>query len=371
VIKRSKLDVDEVSCCLQLALSDAVFDNKAFHRHESGELKPRRIRENHGSLHHSTRQNATVSSPMKITNDTKANLGKVHYHLAFLHGMERFPEVVPQQEFKSAEDAPSHDVFSVIFHLSHAASLYSVPACLALARARVGLDSSVSNLLKGNVPIDFDSSKDLCRRAMASMYPPAAPKVAAGCLLYQILDDEGSAGTVEKIHILEETLRFMDASLRESEELKEHAKKQFRGKAAGFFVGDKVEGNYFMEGTFYPGIVVEVMDNGNSVVVQYDDDGSTEPLTVDNVKAITPPTEYQTEQHGPLSDVEALGKANSDEVYLFEQYELKARLADLKAKTGDSTTAASLFQQAAEMAMSAGKMQTANKWSMRAAELEC
>lgn len=79
---------------------------------------------------------------MKISDELKSNLGKVHFHLACLHGMDRFPEIVPTNgEF--VEDAPSHDIFSVIFHLCHAASLYDVSACLALARARVGLDTFV------------------------------------------------------------------------------------------------------------------------------------------------------------------------------------------------------------------------------------
>jgi uncharacterized small protein (DUF1192 family) len=71
-----------------------------------------------------------------------------------------------------------------------------------------------------------------------------------------------------------------------------------------------------------------------------------------------------------LSDEEAFGVANTDEVVLLD-YEIMSKIADLKEKTGDRTAAAELFQQAAEQAMNAGKMQTANKWSMRAAELEC
>lgn len=56
--------------------------------------------------------------------------------------MDRFPEVVHTQPNEtSIEDRPSHDVFSVVFHLCHAASLYNVPACLSLARARVGLET--------------------------------------------------------------------------------------------------------------------------------------------------------------------------------------------------------------------------------------
>jgi len=45
-------------------------------------------------------------------------------------------------------------------------------------------------------------------------------------------------------------------------------------------------------------------------------------------------------------------------------------MGELKEKTGDRSAASELFQQAAELALNSGKMQTANKWSMRAAELE-
>ena len=150
----------------------------------------------------------------------------------------------------------------------------------------------------------------------------------------------------------------------------EHKTKQSRGKAEGFHVGDKVEGNYFMEGTFYPGVVLEVSDDGNSIVIQYDDDGSTETLTNENVRSLEPPPEILAAQTARLSDEEALGTHNTDEEQLFEDYELMAKLADLKAKTGESSSAAELFQEAADLAMNAGKMKTANEWSMRAAELE-
>jgi hypothetical protein len=80
--------------------------------------------------------------PMNITEETKYNLGKVHYHLACLHGTDRFPEMVSSNG-ESLEEKPSHCISSVIFHLSCAASLGDAPACLALARARIGLDSFV------------------------------------------------------------------------------------------------------------------------------------------------------------------------------------------------------------------------------------
>jgi elongation factor 2 kinase len=199
---------------------------------------------------------------------------------------------------------------------------------------------------------------------------PASPKAAAGCLLYQILEDEEATGDVEKLHVLEEALNFVNVSEREQAAVKEHVKNmKSRGKADGFRVGDVVEGNYFMEGTYYAGKVVEVLDDGNSVVIQYDDDGSTETLTVDNVRPIEMSTEVLSHETARLSDEEAFGIANTDEIVLLE-YDLISKIAELKEKTGDRAAAATLFQQAAEMAMSAGKMQTANKWSMKAAELE-
>mmetsp|Transcript_31475 Transcript_31475/g.67996 ORF Transcript_31475/g.67996 Transcript_31475/m.67996 type:complete len:750 (-) Transcript_31475:81-2330(-) len=381
VIHRTKADVDEISSSLAMGLTDTVFDHRAFHRYESGDLKPRNVKAPEESESDDRRTRGmrktvfdksmmkVVAAPMSITEETKSNLGKVHYHLALLHGMDRFPEIV-QSHGENAEDAPSHDIFSVIFHLCHAASLYNVSACLSLARARVGLDTFVSPLLKTNVPIDFESSKEFCKRAMASKHSIAAPKVAAGCLLYQIIEDEGTAGDVEKIQILEETLSLMKLIVEEDKMMKEHAEKESRGKAAGFHVGDKAEGNYFMEGTFYPGVIVDVAEDGNSVVIQYDDDQSQETLTNENVRSLEPPPEILAALTHRLSDEEALGTVNTDEQCLFEDYDLMAKLAELKEKTGERSDAATLFQEAAELAMNAGKMTTANKWSMRAASLE-
>lgn len=145
-----------------MGLTDTVFDHKAFHRYESGEVKPRHLHRSSSSENNGVEESEDRRSngmkrgtmfgksmmkvtlpPMTVTEETKSNLSKVHFHLACLHGMDRFPEIVPSHE-GDIEDKPSHDIFSVIFHLCHAASLYNVQACLALARARVGLDTFVS-----------------------------------------------------------------------------------------------------------------------------------------------------------------------------------------------------------------------------------
>lgn len=88
IIHRSKSDVDEITTCLQLALNDTVFDHKAFHRFESGELKPRHFK--HGankpiisSSMRNVKSRSTVVKgikacpPMEISDKTKTNLGKV------------------------------------------------------------------------------------------------------------------------------------------------------------------------------------------------------------------------------------------------------------------------------------------------------
>ena len=123
-----------------MGLTDTVFDHLAFHRYESGEIKPRHVRresrEGNGDEGGDRRSNSmkrgtvfsksmmkVTSPPMTITDETMSNLGKVHFHLACLHGMDRFPEIVPDDLGGNAEDKPSHDIFSVIFHLCHAASV--------------------------------------------------------------------------------------------------------------------------------------------------------------------------------------------------------------------------------------------------------
>jgi hypothetical protein len=230
--------------------------------------------------------------------------------------------------------------------------------------------SDRSPLLKSNVPIDFESSKEFCKRALASERSTAAPKVAAGCLLYQIFEEEETAGDVEKMSVLEDILKLMKLSAEEKQIIKEHEKKQSRGKAGGFHVGDKAEGNYFMEGTFYPGIILEVSHDGNTVVIQYDDDGSSESLSNENVRSLEPASEILAAQSFTLTDEQALGIVNTDENCLLDDYDLMAKLAALKAKNGEFPDAAELYQEAAELALNAGKMKTASSWSLLAAEFD-
>lgn len=217
------------------------------------------------------------------------------------------------------------------------------------------------------MPPGFDYAKELCKRAMTSEMSIASPKIAAGCLLYQIVDDEGTTGDVEKMRILEDILNLMKQS---GTMMKDHAQKQPRGKANGFHIGDKAVGNYCMEGTYYPGNILDITDNGNSVLIQYDDDGSSELLTNEYVRPLLDPaTDILASQTTHLSDEQALGMINTDEECLFEDYDLMARLAELKAKTGLSSDAAALYEQATELAINAGKMSIANSWSLIAAEL--
>jgi len=88
------------------------------------------------------------------------------------------------------------------------------------------------------------------------------------------------------------------------------------------------------------------------------------------VRSLEPTSEMLAAHTARLSDEQALGFVNTDEQCLFEDYELMAKLAELKVKAGESAEAAELFQEAADLAMNAGRMSFASNWSERATELE-
>jgi elongation factor 2 kinase len=352
-----------------------------FHRAPSGELEPRRFRT--GGKSNSNNKNGNpprpfhksalvrkVSSPMVPNEQCRANLGKVHYQLAVLHGRNRFPEVVPKDMgHENGDDdgdgdddnLPEHDAPSVLFHLSHAASLMNAPACLALARVLSGRTTSVSSLLPSIVPVDFDLAKDLLERAMmtptllkhapASSRTSVAPKVAAGCLLVTLLLEErqhhrqlilpedpsedpeepsGQRPAPPNDHyfrrVLAETIDLHDLYRDEQRQLDAHrrrVKDRSSGRSASsepFRAGDRVEANYATEGTYYPAVVTRVSSSSPStpeegpagsadaadvdaivVTVQYDDDGSSEDLPVRHVRRSVPPTATQSRTGGPLT----------------------------------------------------------------------
>lgn len=364
--------------------------------------------------------------------------------------MGRFPEVVPDNHSDNddgddvenlkktsssddEDDKPPHDSFSVLFHLSHAAHLHNAPACLALARVHAGLTTHVSALLDSClVPLDFEAAKDLLRRAMEASGPssdnsgadeddatrailqvPMTPRVAAGCLLFQILQDERSARmylTIDEddyedtagdntsaaakesadmkqaesrnlIQVAEDTLNYYDLMEKQNAEAQKVKDSLTRtggiaGAGSSLKEGDRVEGNYFMEGTFYPGTVTEVSQNGDGedmITVCYDDDGSSETLGKGHVRLLIPPTATQTNLGGPLSDDEAFGGGagdDQDDKIPMLRYELFAELANLKLEIGDKAAASEYYQQAAEGAMEDNKMKTATEWSLKAAELQ-
>ncbi|CAB9507913.1 Eukaryotic elongation factor 2 kinase [Seminavis robusta] len=451
-IRRTKSDVDEVEQCLLRARQDFQVDLvRDYHRRESGELRTRKFKDNgepdedeeeanggptKKQIRHKSTLIGTISPPMVLSNQTLFNLGKVHYQLAILHGMGRFPEVVPDVEIgknsnssngsdPNSTDKPPHDSFSVLFHLSHAASLQNAPACLALGRVHAGLGTHVSELIDNPlVPLDFEAAKELLRRAMDSMgvnesensdeegsgllLVPMAPRVAAGCLLFQILQDERHAdefltidedegevdakkdnnkdktgSLTEMMTVAQDTLKLfelMEKQQAEADKAKESLARS--GNVAGtgnmLHVGDRVQGDYFMEGTYYPGTVLEVNateKDGEThvmITVQYDDDGSSEALPRDHVRMLIPPTATQTTVGGPLSDEEAFGgtSEDQDDDIPIETYELAAELAELKVEAGDKESASTYYQEAAEGAMQDNKMKMATEWSLKAAELQ-
>jgi elongation factor 2 kinase len=358
VLARSKSDADEVTHSLITATMDAVFDHKTFHRKASGEYRERST-ESHraGNLRKTlVPTDSFAAPPMVPCYETKANLGKVHYQLACLHGMGRFPEMM--------EGGEVADVPSIIFHLSHACSLRNVPACLSMGRVRAGLDTTVSPLLRSTVPVDFDAAKELFQRAMESDYSSSKPKAAAGCLLLQILHEEEGNSNAALLPVLEETLAFMKEAEKEDQELEVHTVRMKRG--GGVLVGDRVDANYSLEGSYYAAVVTGV--DGESITVQYDDDDSSETHNAENVRPLIPQTATR-DCGGPLSDAEALGGENDDEKCILEDYSVKAELAELLAKMGEAKEAAALFEEAADGAMNAGKMKSASEWSSKASDL--
>lgn len=384
---RTKSSADEVKDCLQRARSDMVFTHYDFHRHAGGELRERQFKDEgddpEPAFHRSNHTGIVVSLPMTMTDTTRMNLGRVHYQLAYLHGIGRFPEVVPSDDSDKPEDPPTHDAVSVLFHLSHAAALHNAPACLALARLQAGFESEVSDLLTSIVPTDFDAAKILLQRAMSSPHPPSKPKAAAGCLLVQILKDERpvEGGTVgankrldaETMQVLEDTLQLFDAVQNEEQYEQQHKAALQRG--GGFCSGDRVEADYALEGTYYSAVVESVVDkcDGKIITVRYDDDGSSESLASDHVRRSVPSTATQTSSGGPLSDGEAFGSdygGCDDDILLFSKYELEFDLAQLKEASGDAVSASALYVSAADGAMADGKMKWATEWSLKAAGLQ-
>lgn len=355
---RSKSEVDEVTACLLMATKDTKFDHHAFHRKASGELRERKSESD--SQHHRPRDPAPPITP---DDETIANLGKIHYHLACMHGANRFPEM----------EVENGDQSSVVFHLAHAASLRNIDACLALGRVRAGLGTFVSPFVDAVVPVDFEAAKELLQRAMEISHEgrnsaPSKGRAAAGCVMLQILKEEEGTTDMTLQNFLEEVMELIRKTEKEEEELKAHNERLKRGGA--IHVGDRVEADYCLEGTYYSGTVTAI--DGDAFTVTYDDGGSSEKLPADHVRPLVPPAATVTRHHvfgEGMSEAEALGTVNEDMNCLVEIYTLQADLAEVKARLGENEDAAALYESAAEGAMNAGKMKTASEWSMKASEL--
>ena len=159
---------------------------------------------------------------------------------------------------------------------------------------------------------------------------------------------------------------------KESDEAKQH-KTRYSGLSVqlSFKGGDRVEGNYNLEGTFCSGTVQFVSDDGNFVTVCYDDDGSSESLEKNHVRLLIPPTATQTALGGPLSDEEAFGNEGGEDIkFTIESYNLLADLANVKERMEELDQASKLYELAASEAVDAGKMKLASEWSIKSAELQ-
>ena len=113
--------------------------------------------------------------------------------------------------------------------------------------------------------------------------------------------------------------------------------------------------------------MVDRFDNEVSILVRYDDDGSTKKLERSQVRLIAALTIAQTNFAGPLSDADAFGGSlgEFDDKISMQFYDLKAELAFLKEKAADLVSATRLYDEAAEGAIADGKMGIATKWSLK------
>jgi Alpha-kinase family len=482
--RRTRSEIDEVSMCLERAARHREYSMVDFHRAPSGELEPRRFKKNSGgcgllsaedasnglprptttsSAFHKSALVRKLSQPMIPNEQCRCNLGKVHYQLAVLHGLNRFPEVAEaaalhatetttkaagqqREHGTAAHDEPcspaEHDVLSVLFHLSHAASLMNPPACLALARVLSGRPSSVSTLLPSVVPVDFDLAKELLLRATTSptllskseARQSVSPRLSAACLLLTLLleerqlnvqhnldnesdtndqadaSDEASKAPGDKEppldgfvrRVLEDAIDLYNQYTDEQRQVEVHrhvtcAAAHQQDSTAGHALasvlraGDRVEANYALEGTYYPAVVTDVSSAPVSdaatmlVTVQYDDDGSSEALPIDQVRIVVPVAATQTRLGGPRrekagdgcndddDDEEAEEEFDDDEELdcelLMRPYELLALLAQAQVQDGDTAAAAELYGLAASGAADDGKMQLATAYSLKSSEL--
>jgi len=384
-IKRETPEICAVAACLERSRNDLVFNHNTI-KHQcvdrysdtnnNTQIMGRSIFNRCESVAR------RISAPMPVTDLTKKNLGRVHYQLAILHGIGRF-----RNDMTKKENCPSHDAFSVLFHLSYAAALHCAPACLALARVHVGLNTVVSNLINSIVPVNFNAAKILLRRTLKSPSASSEPKVAAGCLLVQIYHDEGILrGTKDPLNdmvkgqIITETLKLVECMKYETREKKKYVTAHYsinnRGYNDDLCVGDRVEANYKLEGAHCQGVVIELCDsddndNDDSVVVRYDEHGSTEQIKRKEARLITPPTVMQTNLGGPLSDQEAFSvDGETDDKILLEVYDMKAELAILKERAGDMTSSSILYRDAAADAIANGNISNGTEWILKAEELE-
>ena len=101
---------------------------------------------------------------------------------------------------------------------------------------------------------------------------------------------------------------------------------------ATFAVGEKVEADYCLEGTYYPGEVVEVKESGSMFVVRSEDDGSEETLSIEHTVYTDCIFNRKLLQKDKIDDFQIakhwVGKTVMKNVY--EDYLLQAKLAEMK-----------------------------------------
>ena len=81
----------------------------------------------------------------------------------------------------------------------------------------------------------------------------------------EVEDGFGAVSDTTIIHLIEDTLNLMEASRREQEE-KENHKNNRKEVGVSFKIGDRVEGNYCLEGAFIQAILTILMSFCNLIL---------------------------------------------------------------------------------------------------------
>ena len=142
-----------------------------------------------------------------------------------------------------------------------------------LNKAKTDLDSLNTELNKAKT--DLDSLNTELNKAKTDLEAMTFDKTNVGAASQEWREKLKTC--VVKVSGLEEELAAAKAAVGTTEAAPAEETKTFA-------VGDIVKGDWQMEGKYYRGVVTAV--EGDNITIKYDDDGSSETLLIDSVRAV-------------------------------------------------------------------------------------